>query len=131
MIATNLTPKRTGKPNNAIRAEVMNGIAKGWTAKETSYQTGIKVDILRYTAKKMNLAFIWTKAGSPPAKGDQPMSVKTLLRRDKHTIDTILTALNKLLKRMPPDSPHQLEVMKILSFVRMRRNPPRWIHRVK
>jgi hypothetical protein len=129
-MSNKLRTSRTGKINSVVRAQVVNGIARGWTAKETSYNTGISLGVLRHTAKKLDLAFIWTKAGPPPGRGSQRVPVKTLLRRDKHTIDTVLTELNKLVKLIPADSPRQIEVIKLLSFVRLRRNPPRWINRV-
>lgn len=116
--------------NPKVRAAVLDGIAKGWSAKQTALEHGMTESNLRNSAKKMNLSFPWQRLGMPPKGGREQISLKTLFKRNRVTSEYAMTQLRKALRQMDSRSPAAVQIAKVINFLQRRRSPPHWERRV-
>lgn len=109
---------------------VLLGVRNGWTAKQTAFETGHSHPCLIYKANRMGVAFAWSRLGPMPKHAKEKVSINTLIKRDKHTIEEASTMMQKLVRMLPKGSKQELAAMKVLGYLKMRRMPPRWIKNV-
>lgn len=116
--------------NPKTRAAVLDGIAKGWSAKHTALEHGMTESNLRVVAKKMKLSFPWQRLGMPPKGGSERIALKTLFGHNRVTSEYAMTQLRKALRQMDSRSPAAVQVAKVINFLHKRRSPPHWERRV-
>lgn len=117
--------------SSKIRVAVIDGISKGWTAKETAFHHNFTVEEVRATAINMKMSFPWTRIGIPPKYTKEAVPLSTLFGRHRHTSAHAAAQIQKVVKRMGPKHPEAASLLKIVSFLRERTIPEAWESRIK
>lgn len=114
-----------------LRIAVADGVARGWTSKETAYHYNLTVDDVRRMASKMKTSFCWARLGIPPRYTSEPVPIKTLFKRHRHTSGTAARKILKVVQGMDKSSKEVAELLKVVGFLRKRTYPEAWESRIK
>lgn len=117
--------------NPKIKAAVLDGIAKGWSAKHTALEHGLKEESVRCHARSMDLSFPWQRYGTIPKKSKEKIPLTTLFKRNRATAETAMTQLRKALREMDTKSSAAVQVARVITYLQRRKDPPHWERRIQ
>lgn len=95
--------RRPYAASKSVAAAVRAGVARGLTAKEASYESGIPPSTLTKAAKRLGLAFKWAKIAKVPHH--MPMPTETLLNRERDLNRSLVIRIQKALASIAPSNP--------------------------